>query len=74
MIPTLSSKKNLNTFGYIVFGVNFFFDWAEKCTSHQCSEDQFRLYTVVDRVYKKRSAEYTITNITLGSALNSWFE
>ena len=27
--------------------------------------------TVVDRVYKKRSAEYTITNITLGSALNS---
>ena len=31
--------------------------------------------TVVDRVYKKkRSAEYTITNITLGSALKSWFE
>ena len=28
----------LNTFGYIVFGANiFFFDWAEKCTSHQCS-------------------------------------
>ena len=31
--------------------------------------------TVVDRVYKKkRSAEDTITNITLGSALKSWFE
>ncbi len=30
--------------------------------------------TVVDRVYKKRAAEDTITNITLGSALKSWFE
>ena len=33
-----------------------------------------QLHTVVDRVYKKRSAEDTITNITLGCALNSWFE
>ena len=31
-------------------------------------------HTVVDRVYKKRSAEYTITNTTLGSALKNWFE
>ena len=30
--------------------------------------------TVVDRVYKKRSAEDTITNITLGSALKNWVE
>ena len=36
--PNPFLKKILNTFGYIVFGVNFFFfDWAEKCTSHQCS-------------------------------------
>ena len=30
--------------------------------------------TVVDKVYKKRSAEDTITNITLESALKNWFE
>ena len=38
------------------------------------TERKLCLSTVVDRVYKKRSAEDTITNITLGSALKNWVE